>query len=352
MRAGAVAENAVETLLLATNAIPRPLIETMLGLLLARVVMAATRNHVFDVLKAAGPLATAGVARRCRTDLRATEGLLEALAGARYVRRGVDGRWRNTAAATRWLTSGAADSVRDNVLFRYHEWDLIGRFEQYLATGEPLAIHEDDGAEDGFWPRYVRGMQALARIVAGEVAARTPVPAGATRLLDIGGAHGEYALALCRLHPALHADVFDLEPALDVARELLGGSDLVARITLVPGDLRGADFGVATYDVCLLVNVLHHFLPAQNEATLRAVARALRPGGVVVIGDAIRERTGRPPAQMAALLNFYFQVTSGALVPTLADVHRWLDAARLVPRRSVGLRRAPGAKLVIARKNA
>ena len=53
---------------------------------------------------------------------------------------------------------------------------------------------------------------------------------------------------------------------------------------------------------------------------------------------------------MEALLGFYFEVTSGTAVPTLRDLNDWVAAAGLVPRRPITLRRAPGAKLVLAVK--
>jgi SAM-dependent methyltransferase len=342
-----VAEGPLERVLLATNVVPRPLVESMLGMLLVRVVMTGTRAGVFDALEER-PATTAEVARRCGLDPAAADGLLCALHGARYLRRTPDGAWANTRMTSRWLTRASPDSLRENILFRYEEWKLVEHFDEYVRSGTPLDIHTAAGGH-AFWRRYMRGMRALARLAAAELAARVPVPPDATRVLDVGGAHGEYVVELCRRHPRLTAEILDLEPAAAVGREMVAAAGMSDRVRFRAGDLRDGDLGEG-FDLCLLFNVLHHFAPAQNRSTLAAVARALRPGGLVVVCEAFRSDGRRRPGQLEGLLGFYFQVTSGATIPTLADLEGWFAAAGLTMRSEVGLRRAPGAKVVIGER--
>ena len=65
----------------------------------------------------------------------------------------------------------------------------------------------------GGWRDFQAGMLALARMTLDEVVARLRLPAGARRLIDVGGGHGLYAVALYRRHPGLTATDFDLAPA-------------------------------------------------------------------------------------------------------------------------------------------
>jgi len=64
-------------------------------------------------------------------------------------------------------------------------------------------------------------MRALASGSASEVARRTPVPKGARDMLDIGGSHGYYSVALCRRHPGLRAVILDLSEAVKHAEPIL-----------------------------------------------------------------------------------------------------------------------------------
>jgi hypothetical protein len=43
-------------------------------------------------------------------------------------------------------------------------------------------------------------MVAIAQLVGAEITRKLAVPASAQRLLDLGGGHGMYSIALCRAH--------------------------------------------------------------------------------------------------------------------------------------------------------
>ena len=98
MRVGVIPETTLERVGLAFGLAPFPLAEGLFGFLLARTVMVGVRLGLFEAL-AAGPLSPGEVASRCHTDPLATERLLHALAGCRYLSPRKDGRYALTAAA-------------------------------------------------------------------------------------------------------------------------------------------------------------------------------------------------------------------------------------------------------------
>src|SRR3972149_12249273 len=126
MRIGPVAESLLERVAILLRLGPRPLLETHGTLILAQALMVATKVGVFEAL-AAAPLTPGEVASRCGTDERATAKLLGVLEATGYVRPTTDGRYALTADARTWLLEGSAHSLHDNVLFRFVEWDWIGR---------------------------------------------------------------------------------------------------------------------------------------------------------------------------------------------------------------------------------
>jgi hypothetical protein len=63
-------------------------------------------------------------------------------------------------------------------------------------------------------------MRSMARALSGEATKRMPVPDGAQKMLDIGGSHGYYSVALCRRHEGLRAVVLDLPEAVKQAGPL------------------------------------------------------------------------------------------------------------------------------------
>ena len=65
-------------------------------------------------------------------------------------------------------------------------------------------------------------MRAMASGSAREVGRRTPVKSGARDMLDIGGSHGYYSVAICRRHPGLRAVILDLPEAIKHAAQSTG----------------------------------------------------------------------------------------------------------------------------------
>ena len=338
MRIGAVGENLLERLAVRLRLGPRPLLETHATLLLAQALMVATKAGLIEAL-AAAPLTPREAAARCGSDERATAKLLGALAATGYVRPR-RGRYALTGDARRWLLAEAPRSLRDNVLFRFVEWEWIGRLDDYLRSGRPLDIHA--GMSPGQWGAYQRGMRSLAASLAGEVAWRTRVPRGARAMLDVGGAHGLYSAALCRRHPRLRAVVLDLPAAVEQAAGMLEDEGLGGRVAHRAGDALADDLGAGAFDLVLVSNLLHHFSLGQSRDLVRRAARALRPRGTLVVQELFTPDSSRS-GQAAALADLYFAMTSESGTLSVEEIAAWQREAGLRPLRPVRFVSFPGA---------
>lgn len=339
-------ETPLEAVALMGGLVPTPIFDTLVALLLAQSVTVATRLGVFEAL-AAGPLSAQEVATRCDADPHATEKLLGALVGAGYLET-KRGRYALAAMARTWLLAGSPHSLRDAILYQAIDATYIARMEEYVRTGAPLRIHES--MSDDEWNLYQRAMYAGAGFSVAEFARRVPVPRDARMLLDIGGAHGRYAVALCKRHPALRATILDLPEAVRHAAPLVARSGLSDRVTYRVGDALTYDLGEDMYDIVIINNLVHHFDAEANRALTRRVARALRPAGVMAIGEVIRSSPARKLRQVGALTDLYFALTSEAGAWSFAEMADWQRDAGLKPRRGVRLLTAPGGGLQIARK--
>jgi SAM-dependent methyltransferase len=346
VRVGAVAENPLEWMVGRLNVAPRPLLETQFAYTLARLVMVGAKLGVFEAL-ADGPATAERVAARCDTNVEGTEKLLFALAGAGYLRAD-NGGYALTAVSRKWLLRGSPHSIVDKLLFQVLEWEWLERSEDYVRTGRPLELHNMTDEEQ--WNLYQRGMRAMANALAAELVRRLPVPRGATAMLDIGGSHGYYSVALCRRHEGLRAVILDLPQAVEQAAPLLAAEGMGDRVVHRAGDALSDDLGVEACDLVLIAQLVHHFSEAQNRDLAARVARALRPRGVFAILDEFRPRTAKDAGQVGALLEFYFALTSQSGTWAVEEMAGWQRQAGLDPRRPIRFRTVPGVGIQAAVK--
>lgn len=346
MRFGTVPDNPIEWAVARLNLAPQPLIDTQMAYTLARLVMVGVKVGAFDAL-AAGPRTAAQVAEQCGTSDVGTAKLLFALSGAGYVRAGDDG-YDLTPVSRKWLLSDSPHSLADKLLLQFLEWEWMGRAEDYVRSGEPLVIHDLERAED--WALYQRGMRAMANAMSVEAVRRMPVPKGATRMLDIGGSHGYYSVALCRRQDGLSSVVLDLPEAVEQAAPLLAAEGMGDRVVHRAGDALAEDLGEEEYDLVLIAQLVHHFSAEQNRALASRVARALRPGGMFAVLDEFRPSTAKEAGQVGALLEFYFAMTSQSGTWSPEEIAEWQRAAGLDPRRPIKFRTVPGVGVQAAAK--
>ena len=346
MRFGAVPENPIEWVISRLNVAPRPLIDTQMAYTLARLIMVGTKLEVFEALSD-GPATADQVAQRCGTSPVGTEKLLFALAGADYLR-AEDGGYALTPVSRKWLLRESPHSVADKLLLQFLEWDWMEQAEDYVRSGEPLELHSMTDDEE--WDLYQRGMRAMANAFAAEAVRRLPVPKGAREMLDIGGSHGYYSVALCRKHEGLRSVILDLPKAVEHAAPLLAAEGMGERVVHRAGDALTDDLGTEAYDVVLIAQLVHHFSEEQNRELAARVAAALRPGGVFAVLDEFRPRNPKDAGQVGALLEFYFALTSQSGTWAVEEIEDWQRRAGLDPRRPIRFRTAPGVGIQAAVK--
>jgi SAM-dependent methyltransferase len=326
MRLGLIPENLIDRIGLATGFPPPAMTETYAPLY-ARAIVVATELGVFDAI-GSGSLSAGEVASACGTHPRATERMLNLLVTMRYIQFR-DGGYRLTNGTRRWMLRDSPDGIRDLVLMKRLEWRWIDGLEAYLRSGAPVDVHETMSADD--WAAYQRGMRAQANVAGPRLARLVPVPKDARDLLDIGGSHGYWSVLLCRRHPNLRATVLDLPGAVEQAAPLLAQEEMGDRVVLKAGNALTDDLGHAAYDLILMFSLVHHFDETTNRALVARSAEALRPGGRMVILEALRPTPGKG-GQLGAFFDLYFGMTSESGTWTLDEMAAWQTDAGLRPR--------------------
>lgn len=340
MRVGIIAESLVEWLALRAGRVPEPIVDVFPPLVVARSIMAAVNVGVFRALSA-GPTTPGALAAELKVDHRALVALLGVLESDGYVTLDAE-TYALGPKARRWLRCGDSADVSAYIRFNYLQWEWLSGLERFIESGTPIAFHQTL-TEEG-WRDYERGMAAIARLTLPEVVLRAPLSARATAMLDIGGGHGLAAERYVQRYPTLSACVLDLPRALAAAPAP------ASRVKRIEGDALTYDLGSSAWDAIYVANLLHHFDSEQIRGLAARIATALRPGGVWIIQDGIRESRRRSQRMAAAVGDLYFALTSASGFWSFPELAAFQFDAGLRPRRPIRLLTAPGQGLQIAFK--
>lgn len=129
---------------------------------------------------------------------------------------------------------------------------------------------------------------------------------GYRRMLDVGGNSGEFLLQLCRRHSGLTGTVLDLPLVCEIGLEHVMAEPEAGRIRFLKADVR-RDPLPGGYDLIAFKSMLHDWPEEQAARFLAEAARALEPGGTLLVFEraALPVRAAMPPLVMLPHLLFF-----------------------------------------------
>ncbi|MEN6348295.1 MAG: methyltransferase [Syntrophomonas sp.] len=185
-------------------------------------------------------------------------------------------------------------------------WAMMG---PWLKGG---AKEENHIPEAVFHASFVRAMaqgvlsdNGVAHTV--ELISRHPCFAEARNVLDLGGGHGLFPIALQQKKTGLNITIFDLPQVEEVNREyaqVFGG-----KVDFQPGNFY-TDELPGDQDIILAFDILHPVAPAQKEEVFGRVYRALRTAGHLFYKIWFLDESRTKPPR-AALFALKCKVTTG-----------------------------------------
>jgi SAM-dependent methyltransferase len=250
------------------------------------------------------------MARKTGWDPRGTTMLLDALAAMALLTKTSDG-YANTRAAADFLAKDSDQYIGYMIQHHHHLADSWVRMDEAVTRGGP--IRERSSVSSDQWREaFLMGMFNNAMAMAPDVAQSVDL-SGCTRLLDMGGGPGTYAIHFCKANPELTAVVFDLATTRPFAEKTIARFGLSDRISFTAGDYTTEDVPLnQTFDAAWLSHVLHGEGPDQAAGIVSHAAKALASGGQLLIHDFILDDTRDRP-EFAALfsLNMLLGTKSG-----------------------------------------
>ncbi len=132
-----------------------------------------------------------------------------------------------------------------------------------------------------------------------------------SRMIDIGGGSGVYAIQVVKANPQMMATVLDLEAVCQVAEEYIKSYGLEDKVKAKPFDFFKEDIPKG-YDVAFLSLILHDYSEEKGIDLLKKIYNSLADDGVVVISEWLLndEKTG-PAASALMGLNMIIETYGG-----------------------------------------
>ena len=290
----------------------------------SRVLLTGAELDLFT-LAAAAPLTAEQIAERIGAERRSLTIVLDALAAMGLLVK-QNGAYRTEPSAARLLAADSPDSILPIV---QHNIDLWGRWGR--LTGKVAGSRTPDWSMRAF----IGAMHAIARPLATRIV-KLVNPAGARRLIDVGGGSGSYTLAFLEAVPQMQATIFDQPEVIEMARERVSAAGMLERVALVAGDF-SRDSLPAGHDLALVSAIIHQNSPAENLALFRKVFAALDPGGRVVVRDHVLSPDRTQPRSGALFAVNMLVGTEGGNSYTEAEIRDALAGAGFVGVRLIHL---------------
>jgi len=273
-----------------------------------RMVLAYDAAAEAGVLPAL-PAAPGELAARLDLDERTVRALLDGLAAWGIVDAVDDNRY----------ATGAAAPGREAAAVLRHHARVIRRWSGGLAPGCPEGRPSPGGAQCPAQPEVSQEFLAAnaRRLSASVVEACLERFPHARRMLDLGGGHGEHALAFARR--GLRATVQDRPPVMEAVQR--GGRLASGGVDVFAGDF----FEVlppGAFDLVLCAGVTHTYDAERNLELYRRVEPILAAGGGLAILTFLRGRNAVASIFAMQML----AVTEGGDTHGEEDYRRWLAA--------------------------
>lgn len=280
-----------------------------------RVLMTANEFRVFDHL--CEPRTAVALAKRLKTDVRATSILLDALTGLGLLKKRA-GVYRNAPVADELLVRGKPYYQGDIISHASNLWDNWSGLNEVLATGKPFRFAHDHKA-------FILGMHNIAVLKAKDIIRAIGLN-GVSTSIDIGGGPGTYSIEMARCGVA--ATLYDFPETITIAQKLAKKNGATG-VLFQKGDFLH-DAVKGTFDLALVSQVLHAYSAEDNLALIKKVRSILNPGGRIAIQEFFIEPNHAVPHYNALFSVNMLVNTEGGRCYAIPEMKKWLRSAGFV----------------------
>ena len=308
----------------------RGLFDLVAGFVYSQVLLACVRLKLFDLL-AKGPLNAEALARHLDMPLDGVERLVAAAVSLDLLEHRTGNTYGLGKLGAPMVGNEAISAMVEHHAVLYA--DLQDPVALLRGTGTPAALskywaYATASAPGALAPAQVNEYSALMSasqpLVAEEVLDTYDISHHRC-LLDVGGGQGRFLRAAAARSDKLKLMLFDLPGVVPVAHDAFAAAGLAQRTTVHGGDFTRDTLPTGA-DIASLIRVIYDHPDERALGILRAVYRALPPGGTLVLAEPMAGAPGAP-RMGDAYFGFYLLAMHGGRSRTAQQLQLLMETA-------------------------
>jgi ubiquinone/menaquinone biosynthesis C-methylase UbiE len=306
---------------------PQQIVDDLWAAWRTQALIAGIELDVFTHV-ACGKRTAKDIARAAKSSQRGVERLLDALVGLGYLTK-KGNLYGLNAVSEKFLVRHSERYIGGMAHTSKLVWDTWGNLTDAVRSGR--SVQSVDAEEDGkeFFPKLVAGI--FPNSFAASLAAVNALPEKTRQhiqnILDVAAGSAAWSLAFAQAIPDARVTVQDFPEVTPVARQFVEQFGMTDRYEYLEGNLREVDFGRSRYDLVILGHIVHSEGAKWGKRLLKKSRRALRDGGMLLIGEFVPNDTRTAPAiPLLFGLNMLLHTTDGDVF-TMREYRAWLKEA-------------------------
>lgn len=298
-----------------------------------------------------GPLEIQQLANAIGADPSAIRRFLDAAEALCLVGIGSDGTVNLSELGWLMYSPSSEESVNSALKLEGAFFRRWGRLAEAVRMGGRPEANRAQEEDPGWVPMFTTALyensRSTARAVASTIEPLLPAPdCGSITVLDLGGGHGGYSIALAELRDDVYATVFDLPPVIETTQQIVERSGQSERVSTVAGDFHTDSIGHA-FDAILLFGVLHGETPENAGRLLATVRAALKPDGMLFVRSQGNARGESQPGERELFDLHMLLSTAAGQVRRSADIRELVSSQGFTLDQEIEIK-PPGSGLIFA----
>lgn len=303
---------------------PQQIREQFVAFQRSRILLTAFELEIFTLLDK-GSQTSKSISTTLKADHRATDHLLNALCALGFLDKN-NGEFSNKDFAAEYLVK-EKPGFMSGLYHVVHLWESWSGMTDVIRTGTPANIKAIDDRGAKWLNAFIESMHNRA-----QQQAKASVEGlnlnNVVKVLDVGGGSAAFTMAFIRAKEDIRATVFELPNVVPITQKYIEKAGFVGKIDTYEGNYY-TDELPRGYDLVFLSAIVHANSYKENEELINKCAKALNPGGQLVIQDFIMEDDRTKPTHGAIFALNMLTGTETGDTYTESEIKEWMTKAGL-----------------------